>query len=514
MELSVSNDFISLFLPDQSEFTTDEIIDEFKIYIFRLMNITVDSLIQERINNEYENNQLKVAYKDFFSSRVDSVLNIAKLHNEIITKSNIIKSSLESNIKLIEKNKNTFDENNINKDFEKVTNDIKVNKFILKNQALVHFMSIPYYMIQNFQNNNFDLYIEYYNYVKSNNQIGENDKSGVINEILNICFYVHKKIKETIINLLSVNYKGIQIKNEYMYDILELEPNKEIFDNKSELIINDEVKNISMLMFEIEIYMKKNAVTLTSNEALNYFEEKIVKINEVLSNKEIQNKVINLIYEKYLSTIIKDYFNENNVNAYLTQRDKILNFVNNTKLNENNFALINEIDGIMKKNYFSFLQKNLDKNDNYIKNYFLLLKDVKKFFSSVITLNNPSSPMNALKYEINLILFNNLAYINNIITTDNFIRHKDKVDTMTMMVNHCEKIIKHVIQFFNENLFLLKLSAENEREFLSFKDIFLTNIIHKFLSDIYKFFQMQNAFEQTILQGEKELSELTNKNII
>ena len=106
MELSVSNDFISLFLPDQSEFTTDEIINEFKIYIFRLMNITVDSLIQERINNEYENNQLKVAYKDFFSSRVDSVLNIAKLHNEIITKSNIIKSSLESNIKLIEKNKN------------------------------------------------------------------------------------------------------------------------------------------------------------------------------------------------------------------------------------------------------------------------------------------------------------------------------------------------------------------------------------------------------------------------
>ena len=156
MELSVSNDFISLFLPDQSEFTTDEIINEFKIYIFRLMNITVDSLIQERINNEYENNQLKVAYKDFFSSRVDSVLNIAKLHNEIITKSNIIKSSLESNIKLIEKNKNTFDENNINKDFEKVINDIKVNKFILKNQALVHFMSIPYYMIQNFQNNNFD----------------------------------------------------------------------------------------------------------------------------------------------------------------------------------------------------------------------------------------------------------------------------------------------------------------------------------------------------------------------
>lgn len=514
MELSVSNDFLSLFLPEQSEFTTDEIINEFKIYIFRLMNITVDSLIQERINNEYENNQLKVAYKDFFSSRVDSVLNIAKLHNEIITKSNIIKSSLESNIKLIEKNKNTFDEKNINKDLEKVTNDIKINKFILKNQALLHFMSIPNYMIQNFQNNNFDLYIEYYNYVKSIKQIGENDKSGIINEIIKICFYVHKKIKETIINLLSVNYKKIEIKNEQMFDILELEPNNEIFDNKSELTINDEVKKISMLLFEIEIYMKKNASTLTNIEALNYFEEKIVKINEVFSNKENKKKIVNLIYEKYLSSIIKDYFNESNVNAYLTQREKILNFINNTKLNENNYALINEIDGVMKKNYFSFLQKNLDKNDKYIKNYFILVKDIKKFFASIITSNNPNPSLNVLKYEINLILFNNLAYINNIITTDNFIKHKDKVETITMVVNHCENVIKHVIHFFNENLFLLKLSAENEREFMSFKEIFLINIIHKFLSDIYKFFQMQNAFEQTVLQGEKELNELTNKNIL
>ena len=55
MELSVSNDFISLFFPEHSEFTTEDILEEFKIYIFRLMNITVDSLIQEQINNEFEN---------------------------------------------------------------------------------------------------------------------------------------------------------------------------------------------------------------------------------------------------------------------------------------------------------------------------------------------------------------------------------------------------------------------------------------------------------------------------
>ena len=59
MELSVSNDFLSLFLPEQSEFKTEEILEEFKIYIFKLMNITIDSLIQEQINNDFENSELK-----------------------------------------------------------------------------------------------------------------------------------------------------------------------------------------------------------------------------------------------------------------------------------------------------------------------------------------------------------------------------------------------------------------------------------------------------------------------
>ena len=113
MELSVSNDFISMFIPESSEFSTEEIIDEFKIYVFRMMNITIDSLVQEQINNDFENAELKKKYKDFFINRIDHVIKVTSLFNEISTKTAIIKSSLEKNINIIEKNKNTFDENNI-----------------------------------------------------------------------------------------------------------------------------------------------------------------------------------------------------------------------------------------------------------------------------------------------------------------------------------------------------------------------------------------------------------------
>ena len=50
MELPVlDNEFLSLFLPDNSEFTTEEIIDDYKFYIFIIMKLSVDALIQEQV---------------------------------------------------------------------------------------------------------------------------------------------------------------------------------------------------------------------------------------------------------------------------------------------------------------------------------------------------------------------------------------------------------------------------------------------------------------------------------
>ena len=71
MELSISNNFLDLFIPEQSNFTKEELIEVFKTYIFKLMNLDIESLIQEQINNDRENIELHKKNKDFFTGKVD-----------------------------------------------------------------------------------------------------------------------------------------------------------------------------------------------------------------------------------------------------------------------------------------------------------------------------------------------------------------------------------------------------------------------------------------------------------
>ena len=50
MELPiVDNEFLGLFLPENSIYKTDDVIEEFKFYIFRIMNLSVEDLIQEQV---------------------------------------------------------------------------------------------------------------------------------------------------------------------------------------------------------------------------------------------------------------------------------------------------------------------------------------------------------------------------------------------------------------------------------------------------------------------------------
>mgnify|MGYP003294960676 CR=1 FL=1 len=79
------------------------------------------------INQKVENK-----YKDFFTNKSESVLKINKLYNEIVNKTNLIKNSLEENIKNIDKNKNKFNEENYNKEQDKLINEIQSNKELLK----------------------------------------------------------------------------------------------------------------------------------------------------------------------------------------------------------------------------------------------------------------------------------------------------------------------------------------------------------------------------------------------
>lgn len=46
---NVDNEFISLFMPESSVFSSEEIVEEFKIYIFKIMNTSMDMIFQEQV---------------------------------------------------------------------------------------------------------------------------------------------------------------------------------------------------------------------------------------------------------------------------------------------------------------------------------------------------------------------------------------------------------------------------------------------------------------------------------
>ena len=501
MELSVSNDFLSLFLPEQSEFKTEEILEEFKIYIFKLMNITVDSLIQEQINNDFENSELKKKYKQFFSEKIELVLNIYKLYEQIIDKTNVIKGSLSENVKIIEKNKLYFDPKNINKGVENIINDIQMNKLLIKDfnsnaqDNIINLLSIPYYMIECFKNKEYDLYLEYYNY----GLLFFKEQKLLLN-IKNCIQYVHEMIIKLIKSLISINF-SLNISSEMLFTILNLKINP-IFDDFFDENIKDQIRDLSVYLYEIDLYMidKKTNFTL---EILNYYCEKFNLILKTsLQNKLIYEKIYRTIFELYLLNIIKEILEKNNYNII---RNKIIDFITQIELFKYSPINYNETDEIMKKYFFNSLDKYISNNETYISNYISSFSDTKKFLSSFIPQNMVNNNSNELKFEICLVIYNNLIYINNFIVEENFIRYKDKMMVIENIVKHCNNSLKTLNSFFNSHLLIFNLNSEIINTYNEFKDIILDKILIPFLKDIFSFFQISNEMDIT-----KEIEEYEN----
>lgn len=510
MELSVSNDFISLFFPEHSEFTTEDILEEFKIYIFRLMNITVDSLIQEQINNEFENTQLKKSYKDFFSQKVNSVLQITSLYNSLTTNTNLIKASLDKNSNILESNKMLFTETNMNKDIQKVVKDIELNKSVSKsNEILLHILSIPSYMIDCFQNEEYDLYYEYYSYIKN---ISYNNT--IITSIKDIAMIVHEKICKLLKELLSINYKlGDKMTYELLYDILELQTSSQ---SESLMNVNETIiKKVEVILYQFKLYMSNptNNSIQRSNDILSFYESKLNILNQILneyhSNENIssyRNEILIFIFNEYIYNSLHVLYQKHMVNnSYITIKEKVIDFVNAIDISTNT-EIINQIDVIMKQYYFEILDIYLKKITNSVKNYLLIAKDVKKLFSKVVTHN--------FKYELLVILFNNYAVVNNLITSENFFRIEDKVNSIEKVKQSCCEVIDNIALFFNNNCFMFKATVEMEKEYSMFKEILLQNILRKQIKDLFNFFQYDYDYEISIvkIQNESKLNLIENKS--
>ena len=411
MELSISNNFLSLFIPEQSDFSSNEIVEEFKVYIFKLMNMNIESLIQEQLNNENESILLQKKYKDFFSGKATSVLQINNLYKSIKDRSILISNAVDENLTIIERNKTSNVENILSSENEKLMQDFKVNKKIIKNlpnDNLLKLFFVPYYMINAFQNNDYQSYFKYYKYITEKVP----DTFPTLNKLKKLVEYIHNKIVIFIKNLLSIDH-DIKIPYEDIFDLAQLKQNN-IFslsedDNKNNNHpIEKEIKILTVYLLQIDLYTthhnisvnKNNSNNINNNEIneeidednllkiLNFFEKIIKNIQKIITNKEYTTKFYAYLFQTY----IYDYVNYiYSVIPYFKANNKLNIFINNIKLASISNNIFNTIYKISKNFFIKNFNSLIQTNENIISNYIASNNNIKKFFESVIPVNVKTS---------------------------------------------------------------------------------------------------------------------------
>lgn len=53
MDLTINDqEFLNLLIPEETNFNQSDIIDELNLYIYKIMNLSVENLIQEQVNRQ------------------------------------------------------------------------------------------------------------------------------------------------------------------------------------------------------------------------------------------------------------------------------------------------------------------------------------------------------------------------------------------------------------------------------------------------------------------------------
>jgi len=499
MELSISNNFLSLFIPEESNFTKEEIIEVFKEYILKIMNMDMDSLIQEKINNEKENIELYKKYKEFFSGKVDSIIKINNLYKIIKNSTLLIKNGIDENMKNIERN----NDNLLIKESNILMKDFKTNKIIIKNynnDKISKLFCIPFYMIDCFKNEEYELYLKYYKYIIEKIPTKKYKNFEKLRELV---IFINDNIINFIKNLLSINY-NIKIPYNKIYDLLQMKKNK-IFKNEENE--NNEIKILSVYILQIELWTKHYNISYSNNKniddiyiddndknkkILNFFESKIKVVS-----KEIKDIKLKTIFYKYIfDNYIYDYINYiYSVEKYSKAYIKINNFIKNSKINEN--YIVYNIYKISKNYFYNNLELILKNHKEIIINYISSFNNIKKFFEYNIPMNLKTSSnkdLLDLKYEILFIFENNLSYILKNILDEKIFKYNDKIKTIKIFLEHINELIEIINNFLIKHGFIILNEQNIINQYNEFKKI-LNKIIMKYCNNLFIFFGIDKSFD-------------------
>ena len=508
MELSISNNFLDLFIPEQSNFTKEELIEVFKTYIFKLMNLDMESLIQEQINNDRENIELHKKYKDFFTGKVDSILKINNLYKSIKDRTSLIKNAIEENSKLIENSKNNSD-NLIEKENNILMKDFQINKKIIKNfgnNAVLKVFNIPFYMIECFRNNEFDAYLQYYKFIME--KLPTN-KYSILEKLKRLVVFIHNNIINFIKNLLSINY-SINLSYNKIYDLIQMNPNKIFLSKEKNQEINNDIKILSVFILQIDLWTKHYNISLTDKNLekndndnseeklkniLNFFENKIKIVSKEIKDIKLKEIFFKYIFDNY----IYDYLNYiYSIEQYPKAYFKINLFIKNSDINNNLPNIISyNIYKISKTYFFKNLLSILDFHKEILNNYMSSFINIKTFFESripIIEKTSSNKDLLDLKYEIFFIFENNFSYIYKIISDEILFKFCDKVKTIKIYLEHIDDVVGIINEFLYTHGFVLLSEQNLVKEYNEFKNI-LNKIVMKHSNNLLSLFGIKQCFD-------------------
>lgn len=442
MNIKLDNEFLELFIPENTQFNKDDYIDELKTYIFKIMTYTLNDLVQENINLNDENVNLNLKLKNYLEGKLDLILEV---NETFIDTSN----KLEIMLKLLEDIKstlitNSFDDEKIMK-IKVLYDRINQIKTLMESNTIL-LLEIPNILFKCIQNEDYILYLDYVEFIEkyfkdSTNESLLNEDDSIVN--FSKMFIVKLKEKVNKITSYCSNFVLNKLKimnNEAIFNI-------EIFDivkfQKDFTTIDLEKFNFSS-NDEREIKIAKLLALFIFKIQFNF--NKIKCSNESKSSSD-QNYNI----EKFQ----KDYrFRLKNTEDFLKFSINLFNcFTFKLKELIKEFTFTQDINNDIEEKIRNNIIETVDKH--FIKPY--LINSIIRYLD--ITEKNKFNNEEKLKFSFN--------------TSDHYFNDE----------NHVIMMIKHKFLFLSILLEKINIGNENDINYLSFKDFGISNEINKIFSD-------------------------------
>jgi hypothetical protein len=363
-------------------------------------------------------------------------MEINTTYANIQSKIDIIKFNLDKNRKLVS-TKNNHSELN------ELFDNIQTFKYINKHIEILDLMSIPFYMIQCIKNNTYDIYLEYFQFIKNVNW-----DHNLIKLIKSSCVKINSILSNIIRKTLFNDIKS-DITLADMNDILELEMNE---------ILGEDDREANVILYQLGCNPER--------KEFEFYKKKIELMRNYLDDEKFYHGV-NYILDNYVD--IKD------ITSLLSLKIELGRITGLAAFEEN-----------ILNSFFDCLNGMFIRNISLTRKYLASVKDIRKLLA-------PDSSNSSVKYDIIVIINNNLTDIINSILNYNIQKIKHKTKIIDIIDRHILDILNLIQTFAEENSYLFIYSSI-QSEIEIFKNILL-DVLNSNLKTLYSHLDLTRLYE-------------------